>query len=396
MARFLLCSFALVLLYPTGIDMYLVGLPRIAQDLAASEAQLHIAFSVYLAGMAAAMLLAGRVADKTGRQPVAICGAIVFALASVLCASASDSTLFLSGRFIQGIGAGSCYVTAFAIMRDTLDDQRRAKVLSFINGITCIVPVLAPVLGNLIMMSFPWQSLFWVMCGMGVLVLLLSTFVLKETHPGALTDKTYTPQPLSEALANRFFISRVVMTTLCVTAILTFVNVSPVLIMEEMQFTRSEYSTIMALTALVSMTVAFSTPFALGLFRQRTLMLTAQGLFLLAAVVLTFATSHTFTLLGLTLICGGFSLGFGVKMSQALEPFSRRAGVASSILGIAQVCGSSLYIWLAAVLGVGALNMLIGILISCSMVCILLILFVGSTTTARASDHEKIHRQPRS
>ncbi|MCV6020390.1 multidrug transporter subunit MdtL, partial [Escherichia coli] len=46
MTRFLLCSFALVLLYPSGIDMYLVGLPRIAQDLGASEAQLHIAFSV--------------------------------------------------------------------------------------------------------------------------------------------------------------------------------------------------------------------------------------------------------------------------------------------------------------------------------------------------------------
>ncbi len=45
MSRFLICSFALVLLYPAGIDMYLVGLPRIAADLNASEAQLHIAFS---------------------------------------------------------------------------------------------------------------------------------------------------------------------------------------------------------------------------------------------------------------------------------------------------------------------------------------------------------------
>lgn len=43
MARFLFCSFALVLLYPSGIDMYLVGLPHIARDLGASEAQLHIA-----------------------------------------------------------------------------------------------------------------------------------------------------------------------------------------------------------------------------------------------------------------------------------------------------------------------------------------------------------------
>lgn len=68
MSRFLICSFALVLLYPAGIDMYLVGLPRIAADLNASEAQLHIAFSVYLAGMAAAMLFAGKVADRSGES----------------------------------------------------------------------------------------------------------------------------------------------------------------------------------------------------------------------------------------------------------------------------------------------------------------------------------------
>lgn len=394
MARFLFCSFALVLLYPSGIDMYLVGLPRIAQDLAASEAQLHIAFSIYLAGMATAMLFAGRIADKAGRQPVAICGAIVFALASALCANAFNSTVFLIGRFIQGAGAGSCYVVAFAILRDTLDDRRRAKVLSLLNGITCIVPVLAPVIGHLIMLKFPWQSLFWVMVGMGVIVCLLSTLVLKESHPGTLSSQHEAQSGVAESLMNRFFLSRVVITTLSVTVILTWVNVSPVFLMEVLQFNRGEYSAIMALTALVSMLVAFSTPFALSLFRQRTLMLVAQGLFFCAALILAVSTSVPMTLFGLTLICSGFSLSFGVTMSQALGPFTRRAGVASSVLGIAQVCGSSLYIWLAAISGISALNMLIGILISCSMVCILLITLVS--VQSGASAHEKIHRQSRS
>ena len=108
MSRFLICSFALVLLYPAGIDMYLVGLPRIAADLNASEAQLHIAFSVYLAGMAAAMLFAGKVADRSGRKPVAIPGAALFIIASVFCSLAETSTLFLAGRFLQGLGAGCC------------------------------------------------------------------------------------------------------------------------------------------------------------------------------------------------------------------------------------------------------------------------------------------------
>jgi len=376
MARFLFCSFALVLLYPSGIDMYLVGLPHIARDLGASEAQLHIAFSAYLAGMASSMVFAGKIADKAGRQPVAITGAVIFALASVLCSQAQESTLFLIGRFIQGVGAGGCYVVAFAILRDTLSAQRRAKVLSMLNGITCIIPVLAPVIGYLIMLKLPWQSLFWTMAVMGMLVFLLSIAVLKETHPGSQHSRTGTTFHPAEKLLNRFFISRLLVTTLSVAVILTYVNVSPVLLMETMGFDRGEYSTVMASTALVSMAVSFSTHFALNIFSQRTLMLTSQVLFLAAGVLLASASSHSLMLAGITLICAGFSVGFGVAMSQALGPFSLRAGVASSVLGIAQVCGSSLWIWLAAVLGLNALNMLIGILIGCSILCIVLLLAI--------------------
>ncbi|HGX3574319.1 TPA: MFS transporter [Citrobacter koseri] len=390
MTRFLICSFALVLLYPAGIDMYLVGLPRIAADLNASEAQLHIAFSVYLAGMATAMLFAGKVADQSGRKPVAIAGAVIFIIASMLCSRATDGSLFLTGRFIQGIGAGCCYVVAFAILRDTLDDHRRAKVLSLLNGITCIVPVLAPVLGHLIMLKFPWQNLFYTMIAMGIAVCLLSVFILKETRP-ATCSSTSRPQQNAESLLNRFFLSRLAITTLSVSVILTFVNTSPVLLMEMMGFDRGEYATTMALTAGISMAVSFSTPFALSVFKPRTLMLTSQGLFLAAGIVLSLSSSHAVTLFGLTLICAGFSVGFGVAMSQALGPFSLRAGVASSVLGIAQVCGSSLWIWLAAVIGFNALNMLIGILIGCSMVCILLLM-----TIQPAAHYEKIHHQSRS
>lgn len=390
MTRFLICSFALVLLYPAGIDMYLVGLPRIAADLNASEAQLHIAFSVYLAGMATAMLFAGKVADQSGRKPVAIAGAVIFIIASMLCSRATDGSLFLTGRFIQGIGAGCCYVVAFAILRDTLDDRRRAKVLSLLNGMTCIVPVLAPVLGHLIMLKFPWQSLFYTMIAMGIAVCLLSVFILKETRP-ATCSSISRPQQNAESLLNRFFLSRLAITTLSVSVILTFVNTSPVLLMEMMGFDRGEYATTMALTAGISMAVSFSTPFALSVFKPRTLMLTSQGLFLAAGIVLSLSSSHAVTLFGLTLICAGFSVGFGVAMSQALGPFSLRAGVASSVLGIAQVCGSSLWIWLAAVIGFNALNMLIGILIGCSMVCILLLM-----TIQPAAHYEKIHHQSRS
>jgi len=231
---------------------------------------LRLPFSVYLAGCASPMLFAARIAYGTGRKPVAIVGAASFVIASLFCAQAHTSSHFLIGRFIQGIGAGSCYVVAFAILRDTLDDRRRAKVLSLLNGITCIIPVLAPVLGHLIMLKYPWQGLFYTMTGMGVMVAVLSVFILRETRPTAPPQAASPQHDAGESLLNRFFLSRLLITTLSVTVILTYVNVSPVLMMEEMGFDRGTYSMAMALMAMISMAVSFSTPFALSLFNPRT------------------------------------------------------------------------------------------------------------------------------
>jgi DNA-binding transcriptional LysR family regulator len=268
------------------------------------------------------------------------------------------------------------------VLRDTLDDRRRARVLSLLNGITCIIPVLAPVLGHLIMLKYPWQSLFYTMTGMGVMVGLLSVFMLRETRPTA-PAQTAGQNHAMESLLNRFFLSRIVITTLSVTAILTYVNVSPVLMMEEMGFDRGHYSMAMALMALVSMAVSFSTPFALTLFKPRTLMLTSQVLFLAAG----FAEpchqpdgNHARSGADLRRLLGGLWR----RMSQALGPFTLRAGVASSVLGIAQVCGSSLWIWLA-IIGLSAMNMLIGILIACSIVSLVLIL----VAPARVAQHNE-------
>ncbi|WP_159737703.1 MFS transporter [Vibrio atypicus] len=381
MSRFLMCSFALVLLYPTAIDLYLVGLPQIAADLAATESQLHMAFSIYLSGMAMTMFFVGRLADRFGRKPVAIVGAMTFAIASWFGGAAQTSEAFLQMRFFQGVGAGCCYVVAFAILRDTLDDQKRAKVLSMLNGITCMIPVLAPVFGHLIMLKFPWPVLFMAMAGMGALVLLISTFILKETLARSNRSSS-SVSTTSESLFDRFFISRVVFTSMGVTAILTYVNTSPMIVMEVLGFTRGEYSTAMALLAVVGMLTSFSAPIALSYFRQSTLLFGSQLLTMASALIILAAhlngESSTLYMMGFALVSMGFSMGFGVAMSQALGPFSRKAGLASSVLGIAQICCSAFYIWLMAWLGVSAIYMLLIALTTATVIGMTLILLTSN------------------
>jgi len=395
MFRYLLCCFTLVLLYPTAIDLYLVGLPQIAADLQATESQLHFAFSIYLIGMATTMLIAGKVADSIGRKPVAITGAIIFTVSSIFAGMAEHSTQFLMARFIQGIGAGSCYVVAFAIIRDTLDDIQRAKVLSMLNGITCVIPVIAPVIGYLIMLKFPWPSLFITMAAMGGVVSLLSSLVLRETKPSKLVEINGINSDrnvVQESFFERFFISRVVITSFGVMTILTYVNVSPLLIMGEMEFDRSEYSTIVAGTALVSMLTSFSAPFVLSIFKERSLLLASQLLFALSAaaigITLFLNLNNQLYLLSFVLLCAGFAIGFGVSMSQALSPYSVRAGMASSLLGITQVSFSALYIWLMGAAGINALNMLLTTLIIGSITSLALILLIPKPS--HGQKYEKI------
>ncbi|ALG54547.1 TPA: MFS transporter [Vibrio parahaemolyticus] len=393
LSRYLMCSFAFVLLYPTAIDLYLVALPQIANDLSASESQLHIAFSIYLAGLASTMIFVGRAADYFGRKPVAMCGAVIFTLASMFAGSAETSDSFLIMRFFQGVGAACCYVVAFAILRDTLDEQKRAKVLSMLNGIICSIPVLAPVIGNLIMIKFPWPVLFTAMAIMGVVIGLIACFVLKETLPKkAKRPPLDVSEDTNESLYNHFFISRVVYTSLGVAAILSYVNTSPMIVMDSIGFTRAEYSIAMALLAMVGMTTSFSVPFALSYFKQTTLMFAAQITTLLSAIVILAAhlngDSSTLYMVGFTLISMGFSMGFGVAMSQALSQFSHKAGLASSMLGIGQVSWSALYIWLVATLGMSAVMMLMIALVASGVIGLSIILLFPNHNVSEP--HEEI------
>ncbi|MBO2678779.1 MdtL family multidrug efflux MFS transporter [Shewanella algae] len=398
MRYYLICAFALVLLYPLGIDLYLVGLPEIARTLNADEAQLHNAFSCYLAGMALAMLLGGHLADRLGRKPVALCGALIFVLSSIWAATTLSITAFLFARAGQGIGAGAAYLVTFAILRDVLDDQRRAKVLSMINGITCIVPALAPVLGHLVLLYFPWPALFVLMALLAAAALFLC-LGLQESLPA----KTAGELIAGESLLCVTFVSRLLISCLAVTAILTFVNTSPMLLMEQLGLDSGGYASAMGGLALISMVMAFVSPWLIDSIGQQRMLQLSQLAFALAATVLLLAASLAaelwLYLLGIGFVCAGFSVGFGVTMSQALAPFAQRSALASSILGICQISWSGAFIAISAWFGLTASTMLILSLLIAALGSIILLYFTSRApikTNSQWKQDEQSLTSPRS
>ncbi|EOI7943102.1 MFS transporter, partial [Klebsiella pneumoniae] len=183
MPVFLLCSFLMIILYPVGIDLYLVAVPQIADTLQASEAQIHTAFSIYLFGMAATVLLGGMIADRYGRRWVVLGGALIFVIASLVAGHAEGINQFYLGRFWQGVGAGALYIMTFTVLRDVLSQDRLAMALSMINGVICVIPVLAPVLGYLILSHFDWRGIFVAMALVAAVSGLVNLLLLKETRP---------------------------------------------------------------------------------------------------------------------------------------------------------------------------------------------------------------------
>lgn len=369
MTKYVLFSFCLVLIYPLGVDLHLTGLTAIAHDLNAAEVTLHKAFSIYLIGMASTMLIAGWCSDSVGRKPIILLGTLIFMVASFQAGISITENSFLIARFFQGIGAGFCYVVTFAILRDTLGEQQRAKVLSMINGITCIIPVLAPVLGYLILLRFEWPMMFYAMAVYALFNFIFCLFGIKETKPKqTINDEKEnnltSANSASETFLKGLFLSRLFISCLGMGVILTYVNISPIVVMQQMNYTTGQYSTVMTMLAMVSMAISFMMPKILSKYSYTSILYTGLATFFCAVLFLFFGlNSDTRWFFVAFALCGaGFAMLFGIIMSQALSPFKQRAGLASSVLGISQLSFASAYIWIMGWIGIPAISMLIIIL----------------------------------
>jgi DHA1 family multidrug resistance protein-like MFS transporter len=364
MRTFLLCSFLMIILYPVGIDLYLVAIPQMADSLRASEAQIHTAFSIYLFGMAATVLLGGIIADRYGRRWVVLGGALIFVLASLVAANAAGISQFYLGRCWQGVGAGALYIMTFTVLRDVLSPARLAMALSMINGVICVIPVLAPVLGYLILSHFDWRGIFVAMALVAAVSGLVNLLLLKETRPARQQSGATRPMAL---LRSPRFMLHSLLTSASVTAILVYVSVSPLILMQEFGFTTEQYAIVMMVMAGVSMSTSFLTPLLLRWLGKHQVLALSHLTYLLAAIALLgcwkLGGDIRLLLPGFALVCIGFSCGFGVAMGEALEECQHHVAFASALLCVMQISLSGLYIWLMGQLGVAPSGMLISALL---------------------------------
>ncbi|OYW81153.1 MAG: multidrug transporter, partial [Asticcacaulis sp. 32-58-5] len=165
-----------------GVDTMLPALPQMGIDLKASH-QNHLQWIIvaYFSGAGIGQLFFGTLSDWLGRRRVLIAGVIAYVVMSFAAAAATALPAMIALRFLQGIAASSASVIPRSIVRDRYVGSTMAKVTSMIYVVFLMVPVMAPSLGQLILLVLPWRAIFLLFALAGIIVALWMWRRLPET-----------------------------------------------------------------------------------------------------------------------------------------------------------------------------------------------------------------------
>jgi DHA1 family bicyclomycin/chloramphenicol resistance-like MFS transporter len=176
---------ALMALNSFAIDAMIPALPQIGHSLhVARENDRQLVVIAYFIGFAATQLLWGPLADRFGRKPVMATGVGLYGVFALLCAVAPSFPVMIAGRVLMGAAAAATRVLVVAMVRDLFEAEAMARVMSLVFMTFMLVPVLAPNIGQLILLFGSWRLIFLVLVVYAAVMVAWPWVRLPETlHP---------------------------------------------------------------------------------------------------------------------------------------------------------------------------------------------------------------------
>jgi len=175
---------ALMALNALAIDVMLPALPYMGEALGVtSENERQFVISAYMLGMGIAVLGFGPLTDRFGRRAPLLVGMELYIVAAIAAVFAPSFTILLVLRFIQGMGAASVRVIATAVVRDRYSGREMAEVMSLTFMVFMAIPIIAPGIGQVILLLGDWHNIFIFMGLLAAVFWLWTWFRLPETLP---------------------------------------------------------------------------------------------------------------------------------------------------------------------------------------------------------------------
>ncbi|WP_079229834.1 multidrug effflux MFS transporter [Pseudomonas putida] len=341
--RMVLILGALSAFGPLAIDFYLPAFPAMAQAFATDEKHIQATLAAYFLGLSIGQLAYGPVADRFGRRKPLLFGVALFTLASLACAYAPNLDTLIVARFVQALGGCAGMVLSRAIVSDKCDPVASAKVFSQLMLVMGLAPILAPMLGGVLVNVSGWQSIFLALSLFSAASLLAVSLGLPESLPAHMPR-----QPLSGALrqylrllADRVFMGHALTGGIAIAGMFAYIAGSPFVFIKLYGVPAEHYGWLFGTNAAGFILVAQVNARLLAKRGPAFLLVRAVWLYLAAGLVLlgvaALRPAQLWPLLVPLFVCIA-SLGCIIPNASAcaMSGQGARAGSASALMGCVQ------------------------------------------------------------
>jgi DHA1 family bicyclomycin/chloramphenicol resistance-like MFS transporter len=323
---------------PISIDMYLPSLPSIAIDLPADAAHVQLTLATFMFGMGIGQLIYGPLSDRYGRRKPLMWGIALYSLSSLGCALAPRVEALIALRFLQAIGGAAGPVIARAVVRDLFSGPDIARVLSIMTLVMGAAPILAPLLGGVVLAAAGWRANFYILTGVGICAAALAHWQLPHTR--GLQPTAALTRNLMRLLRDRRFVTSALAGASAQVTLFAYISSAPFVFMQLRQMDAREFAVLFGCNAAGFIAATQSNRLFLrrftiaGIARGAAVWMCIAHVGLFAVTYLgvdtaTFAVSLFSCVIGLGLV-------FPNSTALALQGHADIAGLASSLLGAVQ------------------------------------------------------------
>src|SRR6185295_512437 len=163
-----------------------VALPYIERDLHSSFEDLQWVIDAYTLTLAAFLLTAGSVADRSGRRLVFLVGLVVFTIASALCGLAGSPLVLNLARGLQGVGGSMMFATSLALLASAYHGRERGTAIGIWGATIGAAVAIGPLAGGALTETIGWESIFYINVPIGIAAIYISlTKVAESKDPNA-------------------------------------------------------------------------------------------------------------------------------------------------------------------------------------------------------------------
>lgn len=242
----------LVCIPMTSTDIFVPLLPNMTHALNTDTSTISLTLSSYMIGFSLSMLASGGLSDLYGRKIVLMITLSLYTLTCLLIVFCANVYLLIGLRFLQGIGGGSGTVISRLILKDSFKDSEQVAMASVLSTGMALAPAIAPQIGVWSSQLLGWHGAFLITFMLGLFVLWIVVFKLKETNQNFSTYNPIKnlPQSFFKVFNSRKFIGFALLIGFAWCAYFNFIGLSSFLFQKVYLFSENQYAFVIAIVTV--------------------------------------------------------------------------------------------------------------------------------------------------